>query len=97
MSNADALDTARPSPYLDLHGIAAHLDLNPRTVQRLTASGRLPHVRIGRNVRYPVAIIDAHLAAEAVAALRPAEVPPADPPRRASRRPRRIVQPEAGS
>lgn len=78
--------------YLDLHGIAAHLHLNPRTIQRLTAAGRLPHVRIGRNVRYPVAIIDAQFAAEAVAVVRTAEPPVGDQPRRARRR-GRIVQP----
>lgn len=44
---------------------AKMLGVSPRTVWALTRSGRLPHVRLGRRIVYPVEALRAWLAAEA--------------------------------
>lgn len=74
--------------------LAKRWKTSKRTVQRRTAAGQLPFVKIGRAIRYPVRLVDEVLAADAEAlrqqkATAAAVVSPVDHPRRK----RRTVQP----
>jgi excisionase family DNA binding protein len=56
-----------PLPELLTEPEAAEaLKLHPRTLRKARQSGGLPHVRIGRSVRYSVADLNAFLAAATV-------------------------------
>ena len=63
------------------------------TLKRHVRDGTVPHVKIGRRVLFPVAVLDQWLADQAMASLRP-QTPPQDTPRR---RTRRINQPTSGA
>lgn len=39
--------------YLTAREVATWLRVSLRTVQRMTASGDIPHVKMGRQARYP--------------------------------------------
>lgn len=70
---------------------AAHLGISLRLLREQTAAGRIPHVRIGGRILYPVAALDEFLRSEAANSL----AAPAPPTLidLAPRRRRRIVQP----
>lgn len=50
-----------PVPVLTVQQVAAELGVSKMTVYRLTASGELPSVRIGRSIRVRVPDLDAYL------------------------------------
>ena len=71
--------------------VAQVLQVSLRTVQRLTASGALPHRTIGeRAVRYMVADLEAYLAG-AVAPRADALVVVVPPPKRGGRKPAKLA------
>lgn len=48
-------DNSAPNTLLLKPGQAANaLGISPRKLWGMTASGQIPHVRLGRSVRYPV-------------------------------------------
>lgn len=71
--------------------VAQVLQVSLRTVQRLTASGDLPHRKIGdRAVRYTVADIDTYLLG-AISVQPGAKVVVVPPPRRGGRKPAKLA------
>ena len=51
----------KPTAVLDVHEAAAYLAVTEGTVYRLARAGELPHVRIGRAVRFRVEDLDRYL------------------------------------
>jgi len=49
---------------LDVHDVARLLDIHRNTVRRLYTSGGLPHIRVGRSVRFRRQDIDDWVAAQ---------------------------------
>ena len=45
--------------YFDIQDAAAYLDLHPKTVRKLIATGQLPAKRIGKSIRIKVDDLDA--------------------------------------
>lgn len=48
-------------PMLRAHDVAALTDLSLGRVYSLTSAGVIPHVKVGRNVRYPRVMLEAWL------------------------------------
>jgi excisionase family DNA binding protein len=48
-------------PLLTVDEVAAHMQVDPRTVRRMIADGRLPVKRIGRSVRVALKTLKAFL------------------------------------
>lgn len=59
---------APPRLLLDPLEAAAALKISPRTLWSLTKAGRIPCIRIGRQIRYGVAVLERWIAAESSAA-----------------------------
>lgn len=79
----------RQRDSLDRVGLAARWGVSVRKIDAETRAGRIPHLRIGRRVIYPLAVLERFEAEQAMAALRPVAAPPAaSGPRR-----RRVAQP----
>lgn len=57
-----------PDPLLTADEVAPLLRVHPRTVRRLSLSGQLAHVRVGRLVYYRLSEVDAYLDRAAVPA-----------------------------
>lgn len=53
-----------PTPLLTVRDAAAMLCISERHLHRLTADGHVPHVRLGRLVRYDAARLAAWLVAQ---------------------------------
>jgi len=53
-SNTPSGSTAKPALLLTPKQAAEALAIGPRKLWSMTASGEIPHLRIGRSVRYPV-------------------------------------------
>jgi excisionase family DNA binding protein len=53
--------TSAPAPLLDKRGLAAALGVSPATVDRQTAEGRIPFVRVGDHKRFDLAAVRAAL------------------------------------
>lgn len=64
---------AAPKLLLDALEAARALSICPRTLHTLTASGRIPAVRLGRRVLYPLAALQKFIEAETQAAVAPAD------------------------
>lgn len=60
-----------PTAVLDVHEAAAYLAVTEGTVYRLARGGTLPHVRIGRSVRFRVSDLDAFLERQTTRTWRP--------------------------
>lgn len=57
--------TTNPKMYRNtVQDVAEAYNLSKNTVRRLTAEGVLPHVRIGRQVRYNLADVERQLASQ---------------------------------
>ena len=65
---AGPAEPAAISLALDAPQAAAALGIGTRTLWALTRAGRVPHVRIGRRVLYPVHLLQQWLAEQAAAA-----------------------------
>ncbi len=59
---------AGPKLLLDAREAARALSICPRTLHTLTASGRIPAVRLGRRVLYPLAALQKFIDVETQAA-----------------------------
>jgi len=57
---------------------AVALRLCPRTLWTLTKDGTIPHIRIGRQIRYPVAVLEDWITKQTTAPVPAAERPAAD-------------------
>lgn len=57
---------AVPPRLLTLPEVAAYLSVSPKSVRRLVASGRLPHYRLGRVLRFDPADVSRWLTARKV-------------------------------
>jgi|GEM_PF-2922294 len=68
-----------PSPLLTAHDIAKHFNVSHRTILRLANEKRIPHRRIGRQLRFVLAEVEAALHVDAVSA--EARTPPPKPVR----------------
>lgn len=55
-------DSTKPTLLLTPREAAEALAISPRKLWGMTASGELPHVRLGRCVRYPVAELQSWIA-----------------------------------
>lgn len=56
------MTNAEPQPpMLTIQATASHAGVSVRTIQRWTRQGRLPHVRVGRVLRYPADALDGML------------------------------------
>jgi excisionase family DNA binding protein len=64
---------AGPKLLLDAREAARALSICPRTLHTLTASGRIPAVRLGRRVLYPLAALEQFIRAETQVTLAPAD------------------------
>lgn len=54
-------DTAPPVPLLTTEQVAELLQVTPATVRAIVESGQLGAVRVGRQLRYSRATLDAYL------------------------------------
>lgn len=54
------------SDWTDVHGIAAHLNVDTRTIQRWTAKRLIPYFKIGRTLRFKISAVNQHLAEKAL-------------------------------
>jgi len=65
-----AASAAAPPPrlLLDRGEAAAALHISPRTLWTLTQAGQVPHLRIGRQVRYSIAALERWVAERSTAA-----------------------------
>ena len=52
----------RPDGWVTAEEVAAHLQLSLGYVRKLTQQGALPHIRIGRRIRYRVSAVDEWMA-----------------------------------
>jgi excisionase family DNA binding protein len=59
---------APPRPRLDPVEAAAALKISPRTLWAMTKAGKVPCVRIGRQIRYGVAVLERWIAAQSATA-----------------------------
>ena len=59
-----------PITLLDIDGVAAALGVSPKTVRRMTRARLLPHLRVGRQIRFRAVDIATWQAAQLVPALR---------------------------
>ena len=57
-------DDTRSRALLDMRGVANHLFISVRQVRRLVAENRLPHIKIGRLVRFDPDQLDAWVQAQ---------------------------------
>lgn len=48
--------------HVDLEGAATYLGISTRTVRRLAHERRIPHLRVGRRLRFELADLEAFLA-----------------------------------
>jgi excisionase family DNA binding protein len=57
-------ETRTPALLVDVHEAARLLRISTRTLWSMTARGDVPHVRLGRSVRYRPASLEAFLASQ---------------------------------
>ena len=44
--------------YLDVAGVATYISKSPKAIRHMVAQAQLPHIRIGRSIRFDRAKID---------------------------------------
>ncbi len=59
-----------PAPLLDVADVAERLRVHPRFVYRAVAGGFIPHLRVGRFLRFRAEDVEAYLRAHSVEATR---------------------------
>lgn len=69
---------------------AALLSLEPNTLRRMCRAGTIPHVKVGRQYRFELAVLESWIEAQRVQARSPEHRPSYDVTNPRSRRPRKL-------
>lgn len=68
-------ETKLVSEYGNRDDVAELLDISVPTVDQMTRDGQLPYFKVGRQYRYPLALVRQQLEAQALAQLKRADQP----------------------